>query len=116
MMKKHFKFLSVLFVLISGSYLPNVNAASSTEMLITIAETSPILLQRLNVIAHDDAELLNQLLTMAHSKSEQLERLLNIAETDVVVFEQLVEIFNAEAAQQKISVMGIIDEDDIIQN
>jgi hypothetical protein len=33
-----------------------------------------------------------------------------------VVFEQLVEIFNAEAAQQKISVMGIIDEDDIIQN
>jgi hypothetical protein len=95
MMKKYLKAISIILVLISSSYLPSVNAASSAEMLITIAETNPTLLERLNTVAIDNKELLNNVLKMAESKPEQVERLLNIAETDPTTFSQLVTINDA---------------------
>ena len=115
-MKKYFKVLPVLFAIISSSYLPSVNATSSTEMLINIAETTPALLERLNAIALNNPVLLNQLLKMSDSKPEQLERLLSIAETDKEVFSQLVTISDAETAQgYQISPFGIDDEGGIIR-
>lgn len=112
-MKKYFKALSISLVLISSSYLPSVNAANSTAMLITIAESNPVLLERLNTVALDNAELLNQLLKMADSKPEQLERLINIAETDPEVFSQLVTIDDVETAlvDGGVSTLGIISDD-----
>jgi len=110
-MNKYLKIISLSLALSSSVYLPSVNAASSTDMLITIAESSPVLLERLNVIALDDTALLNQVLKMADSKPLQLERLLNLAETDPTAFEQLVSIHNAEAIQKEveISTNGIND-------
>jgi len=113
-MNKFLKVVSFLLVLSSSVYLPSANAASSTEMLITIAETNPALLERLNTLALDNAELLNQLLKMAESDAAQLERLLNIAETDLEVFSQLVTINDTKEAQENggASTMGIISDDD----
>jgi hypothetical protein len=111
-MNKFLKVVFLLLVLSSSVYLPSVNAASSTEMLITIAETNPVLLERLNTVAIDNAKLLNQVLKMANSKPEQLERLLDIAETDPEAFSQLVTINDAK---EEISTMGIDDEDGIIR-
>jgi len=110
-MNKYLKIISLSIALTGSVYLPSVNAASSTDMLITIAESSPVLLERLNVIALDDSVLLNQVLKMADSKPVQLERLLNLAETDPKAFEQLVSIHNAEASQEEeeITTMGIND-------
>jgi len=116
-MNKFLKVVSLLLVLSSSVYLPSVNAASSTEMLITIAETNPVLLERLNTVAIDNSELLNQLLKMANSKPEQLERLLDIAETDPEVFAQLVTINEAEKTEEEggVSTLGINDEGGIIR-
>ncbi|NQZ86651.1 MAG: hypothetical protein HRT54_03625 [Colwellia sp.] len=115
-MNKYFKAFSISLVLISSNYLPTVNAASSTEMLITVAETNPVLLERLNSIALNNPELLNQLLKMANSKPDQLERLLNIAETDPEAFTQLIIISDAEKAQEEqVTMFGIDDEGGIIR-
>jgi hypothetical protein len=100
-MNKYLKIVSVLFVLTSGVYLPSVKAVSSTEMLITIAETNPVLVERLSNIALHETELLIQLLNIADSKAEQLERLISLKETDPVAFEQLIVIKNAEMAPTK---------------
>ena len=110
-MNKYLKIISLSLVLTGTVFLPNVNAASSTEMLITIAESNPVLVERLNEIALNDAKQLHQLLKMADSKPEQLERLLNLSETDPDAFSQLETVFNAEANQEKgsVSTMGIGD-------
>ncbi len=110
--------MSVLLVLSSSVYLPTVNAANSTAMLISIAETSPALVERLNVIALNDKALLNNLLTMADSDSTQLEQLLNLLEADPTTFKQLAEIVDAEISKDtSFSTLGTIDDDGgIIRN
>jgi hypothetical protein len=95
-MNKYLKTIPVLLALTSSVYLPSVNAANSTDMLITIAETNPVLVERLNEVALNDSTLLNQLLTMADSDPAKLERLLNLAETNPEIFEQIVTVFNTE--------------------
>lgn len=117
-MKKYLKAMSMLFVLSGSVYLPTVSAASSNAMLITIAETSPVLLERLNNIALEDKAQLNNLLKMADSNPEQLERLLNLRESNPVAFEQLTEIVGAEKTIDTggASVMGIDDGNGIIRN
>jgi hypothetical protein len=115
-MKKYFKVLSIIVALISCSLLPNVNAASSTAMLITIAETNPVLLERLNTVTQGNKELLNQVLRMAESKPAQLERLLDIAETDPETFSQLVTISDAAISEEEASITGIEDGSGIIRN
>jgi hypothetical protein len=106
-MNKFLKVASMLLVFTGSGYLPAVNASSATEMLLTIAETNPVLVERLNDIALNDAELLNQLLKMADADSAQLERLLNLVETDIETFERLVTVSNAEATQEKMSTRRI---------
>jgi len=110
-MNSYLKVLSLSIALICSAYLPTSNAANSTKMLITIAETNPVLVERLNAIALNDATLLNQLLKMADSKPDQLERLLNLAESDLETFERLITINNAEATHDEggISTTGIDD-------
>jgi len=110
-MNKYLKIISLSLALTGTVFLPNVNAASSTEMLITIAESNPVLVERLNVVALNDAKQLHQILKMADSKPELLERLLNLAETDAEAFKQLVTISNAEEAQvnDEVSTTGIND-------
>ena len=112
-MNKYLKALSLSLALTSAAYLPSVNAANSTEMLITLAENNPVLVARLSVIALNDAKKLSRLLKMADSKPEQLERLLNLAETDPEIFAQLVTINRAEESQKtKVIVAdGTIDDD-----
>jgi len=112
-MNKYLKIISVLFVLISSAYLPSVNAASSTDMLINIAESNPALLERLNTITLNDPLLLKNVLALSQSDPAKLERLLNLVETDLEAFVKLVRIFNAEAAQknEEIRTNGTIDDD-----
>jgi len=100
-MNKYLKILSLSLALSSSVYLPNVNAARSTGMLITIAENNPMLLERLNVIALNDAVLLKHILAMSDSNPANLERLLNLVETDTEVFEQLVSIHNIEEVNKE---------------
>ncbi|KGJ90409.1 hypothetical protein [Colwellia psychrerythraea] len=99
-MNKYIKVVSLLLALTGSIYLPSANAASSTDMLITIAETNPVLVDRLNDIALNDPELLQQLMKMADSDANQLERLLNIAEYNPLIFAKIVNIKNVETAQK----------------
>lgn len=116
-MNKYLKIISLSVALTSAAYLPNVNAASSTEMLITIAESNPALVERLNEVALNDVAQLKQLLKMAESKPKQLERLLNLAETDPEAFSQLVTISSAETTEGKGTVLsnGTIDDGGVIR-
>ena len=129
-MNKFIKALSVVLVLSSSVYLPNASAASSsgsTEMLITLAETDPVLVDRLNDIALTDEKLLNQLLKMSESDPVKLERLLDLAETDSVTFWKLANIYNAQSTtettqlkvveeQQMYSTFGAISDGTIKRN
>ncbi len=123
-MNKYIKVLSMVLALTSSVYLPSAFAAStssSTEMLITLAETDPVLVDRLNDIALSDPELLNQLLEMADSDAALLERLLNLLENDPESFDKLVTIKNAETTEELTieepvySTFGAIHDGDIMQ-
>lgn len=114
----------MVLALTSSVYLPSAFAASttsSTEMLITLAETDPVLVDRLNDIALNDAKLLKQILKLAGSDPVQLERLLNLLENDPETFDKLVTIKNAEATlelkveEPVYSTFGAIKDGDIMQ-
>ena len=127
-MKKYIKALSLVLALTSSVYLPSVFAANSTNMLITIAETNPVLIERLDDIALNDPKLLNQLLNIADSDAEQLERLLNLADTSPFIFEKLVTIKRLETTPEikiekqklspygQMSTLGTIQDGGIIRN
>lgn len=116
-MKAYLKALTLLLAVSGSVYLPKVYAANSTTMLITIAETSPALVERLNTIALSDSNLLNSLLMMAESDPEQLERLLDLYTADPVTFQQLTAIIAADATQgESASVLGIDDGNGIIRD
>ena len=124
-MNKYIKVLSMVLALTSSVYLPSAIAASttsSTEMLITLAETDPVLVDRLNDIALNDPKLLKKILKLAGSDATQLERLLNLLENDPETFDKLVTIKDAEATQElKIkqpmySTFGTIHDGGVIQN
>jgi hypothetical protein len=124
-MNKYIKALSMVLVLTSSVYLPSafaVSTSSSTEMLITLAETDPVLVDRLNDIAINDARLLKKILKLAGSDADQLERLLNLAESDPETLEKLVNIKNVEAGQElkvsqpMYSTFGTIDDGGINRN
>jgi len=123
-MNKYIKVLSMVLALTSSVYLPSAFAAktnNSTEMLITLAETDPVLVDRLNDIALNDAKLLKQILKLAGSDATQLERLLNLVENDPETFDKLVTIKDAEATlelkveQPMYSTFGAIKDGDIMQ-
>jgi hypothetical protein len=120
-MNKFIKALSVMLVLSSTIYLPNASAISSsnsTEMLITLAETDPALVDRLNEIALSDPKLLQQILKLAGSDAAQLERLLDLAENDPETFAKLVTIkevasgqtFELKIEEQQMSTFGAISD------
>jgi len=125
-MNKFIKALSVVLVLSSSAFLPSANAASatsSTEMLITLAETDPMLVERLNDIALNDEKLLNQLMKMSESDPVQLERLLNLVESNPYMFWMIANIYNAQETtksepveEQQMSTFGAIDDGGVIQN
>ncbi|WP_057830475.1 hypothetical protein [Colwellia sp. TT2012] len=126
-MNKYIKVLSVMLVLTSSVFLASANAASTantTEMLITLAETDPVLVDRLNDIALTDKKLLKQLLNMAESEPLKLARLLNLAERNAHMFWMIANIYNAQSVQllepvqeQQFSTFGAInDGGGIIQN
>lgn len=124
-MNKYIKALSMVLVLTSSVYLPSAFAIStnnSTEMLITLAETDPVLVDRLNDIALNDAKLLKQILKLAGSDASQLERLLDLAESDPETLEKLVTIKNVETSQElkvsqpMYSTFGAIKDGGVIQN
>ncbi|KGJ87069.1 hypothetical protein [Colwellia psychrerythraea] len=123
-MNKYIKVLSVVLALTSSVYLPSAFAAStnsSTEMLITLAETDPVLVDRLNDIALNDPKLLKKILKLAGSDATQLERLINLAESDPQTFEKLVNIKDVEATEEltveqpMYSTFGTIKDGDIMQ-
>ena len=68
-------------------------------MLITLAETYPDLIERLNHLAVNDVELLTQLLKMSEADPVKVERLLSLAETNPSMFWVLANVYNAQAAQ-----------------
>jgi hypothetical protein len=107
-MHKSIKVITALLALAGSAYLPSAiaqstdtnNTTSSTDMLITLAETDAVLIEQLNELAINDAELLAQLLTMAESDQLKVERLLNLAETNPSMFWVLASVYNAQAAQK----------------
>ena len=126
-MNKYIKVISMLLALSSSIYLPNAFAAtttSSTEMLITLAETDPVLIDRLNELALNDEKLLNQILKMSENDPVKLERLVNLAENDPIMFWKLANIYNAQQAasaktvqpieEQQMSTFGIISDGDLM--
>jgi hypothetical protein len=128
-MNKFIKVLSLVLVLTSSVFVTSAFAAGSTDMLITIAETNPVLLERLDDIAITDPTQLNQLLTMADSNAGQLEKLLNLAESNPYIFSKLANIKRVETTQElkveekqvspygQMSTFGAIDDGGgIIQN
>lgn len=103
-MNKYIKVLSLMLALTSSVYLPSVNAANTIRgMLITIAENTPVLIDRLNNLALNEPKLLQQIIKMAGTDAVQLERLLDLAEIYPVRFSQLVTI-NSVATTQKLKV------------
>ena len=127
-MNKYIKVLSLVLALTSSVFVTSAFAASSTDMLITIAETNPVLIERLDDIAITDPELLNQLLSMSDGDAVQLERLLNLAESNYYIFSKLASIKSVETTQEvkveeeqvspygQMSTFGAISDGDIIQN
>ena len=128
-MNKYIKVISMLLALSSSIYLPNAFAAtttSSTEMLITLAETDPVLIDRLNELALNDEKLLNQILKMSENDPVKLERLVNLAENDPIMFWKLANIYNAQQAaaaktvqpaeEQQMATFGIVKDGGVIQN
>ncbi len=130
-MNKYIKALSLLLALTGSLYLPNTFAASttsSTDMLIEIAETNPVLVDRLNDLILDDPKLLKQLLKMSDADPVKLEKLLNLAERNPAMFWMIANIYNVqepeptatklqpvEEEQQMFSTFGI-DDGGVIQN
>lgn len=128
-MNKFIKALSVMLILTSSVYLPNVSAANSTDMLITIAENNPVLIDRLNDIALNDSKLLQQIMTMADSDVAQLERLIDLADYNPTLLAKLVTIKSVGTSKKltlkedknspygQMSTFGTINDDGgIIQN
>jgi len=122
-MNKFIKALSLILVLTGTVYLPSANAASTgktTSMLITLAETDPVLVERLNDIALTDTKLLKQILKMAGTDPVKLEKLVDLAETDIDMFWTLANIYNTnkmqEEEEQQMSTFGTIDDGGVIQN
>lgn len=116
-MKKHLKTLSLLLVLSGSVYLPTANAENSTPMLITLAESSPAVVEQLNTIAVTNPSLLNNLLTMADGDPAQLERLLDLLTSNPSTFEQLSAIVAAENSDSgNASLQGTISDGGIIRN
>ncbi len=118
-MNKYIKLISMMLALTGSIYLPNANAScttSSTDMLITLAETAPELIERLNDLALNDAELLTQLLKMSEADPLKVERLLTLAETNPSMFWILANVYNTQAAQNSsedddvVSTCGTIDD------
>ena len=116
-MNKYIKALSVVLVLSSSAFLSNANAASPTDMLITLAETDPVLVDRLNEIALTDENLLNQLLKMSESSPEKLEQLISLSERSPTMFWMIANIYNAQLKtaeqaeeEQMVSTFGAIDD------
>jgi len=98
-MNKFIKVLSVALVLSSSVFLSSANAASatsSTDMLLTLAENDPVLIDRLNDIALTDEKLLNQLLKMSESDPVKLERLVDLEETNPNMFWMIANIYNVQ--------------------
>lgn len=96
-MNKYIKVLSILLVLTASVYLPSANAASSTtEMLITLAETDQVMVERLNDLSVTDAKMLKQILKMAESDPVKVEQLLNLAERNPAMFWMIANIYNAQ--------------------
>ncbi len=94
-MKKHLKNITKLLVLTTTAYLPLAGAASSTDMLLTIAEHNPVFIERLNTLAVEDAVQFKQLVAMANADPAQLERLVALAETDDALLQQLLTVYQA---------------------
>jgi hypothetical protein len=121
-MNKYIKTLSLAFVIAGSVYLPSVNATSAdNKMLITIAETDPVLIDRLNDLALTNPKRLNQVLKMAGADSAQLTRILNLAENNPELFEKVSQISNLQRSKRtkrsnRQSTFGTIHDDDVIRN
>jgi hypothetical protein len=123
-MNKYIKVISMMLALSGSIYLPSAIAScnnTSTDMLITLAETYPDLIDRLNYLAVNDVELLTQLLKMSEADPVKVERLLSLAETNPTMFWVLANVYNAQAAQNSseddmVSTCGAIDDGTVIRN
>jgi hypothetical protein len=122
-MNKYIKVISMMLALSGSIYLPSANAScnnTSTDMLITLAETYPDLIDRLNHLAVNDVELLTQLLKMSEADPVKVERLLSLAETNPTMFWVLANVYNAQANANEddmASTCGAIDDSGgIVQN
>ena len=112
-MKKYLKNVTKLLVLTASAYLPLAGAASSTDMLLTIAEHNPVFIARLNTLEVQDAVQLKQLLAMADADPTQLERLVALAETDEALLRQLLTVYQATMVKEVSVANGSINMPDI---
>ena len=108
-MKQSLKNITQLLVLTTVAYLPLAGAASSTDMLLTIAEHNPVFIARLNTLEVQDAVQLKQLLAMADADPTQLERLVALAETDEALLQQLLTVYQAATVKEVLVANGGVE-------
>ncbi len=94
-MKQSLKNITQLLVLTTVAYLPLAGAASSTDMLLTIAERNPVFIERLNTLAVQDAVQFKQLVAMADADPTQLERWLCWLNPTTRLLQQLLTVYQA---------------------
>lgn len=114
-MNKAIKTLALALTTTAALYVPNT-LASSTKMLLTIAENEPVVLEQLTELKQTDNALLQQLLVMAESNPEQLKRLLNLKATNPAEFEQLIVLWADKSDSDDYSTNGTISDGTVIRN
>jgi len=116
-MNKYIKALSVVLVLSSSVFLSSANAASatsSTDMLLTLAENDPMLVDRLNDIALTDEKLLSQLLRMSESDPVKLERLVDLEARNPNMFWMIANIYNAQEPEPTTTKIQPVEEEQMM--
>lgn len=110
-MTKYSKFLSALAI-VSATSFASVQASDSTEMLVTIAETNPSLVERLTAISNTTPELSAAILKLAGQDIDLLERLVNLAEQDPKALQQVIaiETNKTNRSSSNSSIMGGVDD------
>ena len=106
---KHFSI--ALIAVSSFIYLPNADAENTTDLLITVAENNPALLEELNTVTANNPDLLSTLLAMSGSDPTQLARLLDLFAVDKTSFDQLIIAYNTQNQTQNDSVSTLSVDD-----
>ncbi len=114
-MKRYNKVVSIFLILLTTTL--TVKANDSIEILLTLAESDPVLLERMNYLAVNEPKVSAAILNLANNNVELLTRLIDLAEINPLALQQVITIEQTREAQSEellVGTMGGIENDDII--